>query len=131
MPKPLSSFTRHILETFELLGRVTARGMFGCTGLFLDGVMFGLVGPDDGLYMKADDITREAFVQAGCTPFTYRKRGNVEVALSYFRLPENDCDHEDRLLHWGRLGFGAAKRQAVGKMEKGGDLSDPWRSLTL
>lgn len=114
MPKTLSQFCRYLLECLEPLGPVTGRTMFGGTGLFIDGLMFGLVSPDDGLYIKADDRTRWTFMKAGCTPFTYRSRGG-EVAISYFRLSDAESEDEGTLLAWARLGMDAARRQAIGR----------------
>ncbi len=45
--------------------------MFGATGLFSHGVMFGLV-KDDTLFLGVDDGNRPAREDAGGVPFTYR-----------------------------------------------------------
>ena len=47
--------------------------MFGGYGLYLDGLMIGVV-IDDGLYLKADEPTRAHFEAAGCAPFVYDSR---------------------------------------------------------
>ena len=48
------SFAEFLREQLEPLGRVTLRRMFGKTGAFCDGVMFGVVA-DNMLYLRLDD----------------------------------------------------------------------------
>lgn len=128
MPKPPSPLCRDLIDLFEPLGVISTRRMFGCIGLFADGLMFGLVSPDEGLYIKADGETRDRFGAAGCRPFTYRgKRG--EIALSYLRLPDAVIEDEAALVNWTRLGMDAARRQASHRDRAGASAPDPWRSL--
>ncbi|MDH2327958.1 TfoX/Sxy family protein [Cereibacter sp. SYSU M97828] len=130
MPKPLSPFCRHLIQCLDPLGPVLGRAMFGSTGLFLNGLMFGLVSTDDGVHIKADDLTRETFTKVGCTSFTYRSRKG-EVALSYFRLPDAEAEDNGALLKWAWLGLEAARRQAEDRQGTDRPASDPWRSLIL
>jgi DNA transformation protein len=51
------------------LGSVQARAMFRGHGLYLEGVMFALLGPD--LHLKVDDATKPRFAAIGGMPFTY------------------------------------------------------------
>jgi DNA transformation protein and related proteins len=60
----------HISELFAAFGRVDVRSMFGGTGIYAEGVMFGLV-VDDVIYLKTDERTAARFEQEGCGPFTY------------------------------------------------------------
>ena len=55
-----ASFIEHVKETLAGLGPVSVRRMFGGAGVFADGVMFALIA-DDALYLKADDISKQAF----------------------------------------------------------------------
>lgn len=130
MPKPLSPICHHLIEHLAPLGPVSARGMFGSTGLFCSGLMFAIVTPDEGVYIKADDQSREAFTAAGCTPFTYQSNKG-EIALSYYRLPDADLESEDALLRWARSGLAAAHRRSHKRPGKSLDEADPWRSLIL
>ena len=51
-----SSFADFLREQLAPLGRVTLRRMFGKTGVFCNGVMFGMV-TDNTLYLRVDDHT--------------------------------------------------------------------------
>ena len=52
-------FAEFLREQLAPLGRVTMRRMFGKTGVFCDGVMFGMV-TDNMLYLRVDDHNRAA-----------------------------------------------------------------------
>jgi DNA transformation protein and related proteins len=54
------SFAEFLREQLEPMEHVTMRRMFGKTGLFCDGVMFGMV-RDNTLYFRVDDDNRVAF----------------------------------------------------------------------
>ena len=86
--------------------------MFGGYGVFLDGVMFGLIAFGE-LYLKTDDGNREDFVAAGLPPFVYRGRGRP-MTMSYHRAPE-PIEEWGRLEPWARGAFAAARRAKAAK----------------
>jgi DNA transformation protein len=76
------SFAEFLRERLAPLGRVTMRRMFGKTGVFCDGVMFGMV-TDDTLYFRVDDHNRAAFKEAeSFPPLNYAKKGHT-IDLSF------------------------------------------------
>ncbi len=56
--------------------------MFGKTGVFLDGVMFGMV-TENMFYLRVDDHNRAAFQEASAfPPLNYEKQGNsIDLAF--------------------------------------------------
>ena len=113
-------FRDYLLDQMEPLGPVQARRMFGGGGLFLDGIMFGLVA-DDVLYLKADDVNRAAFEEKSMGPFTYEKKGReAPVALSYFEAPPDVLDDPEELCQWARRAWEAARRAGDKKAGKKG-----------
>ena len=60
-------FAEFLREQLAPLGRVTMRRMFGKTGVFCDGVMFGMV-TNNMLYLRVDDHNRAAFKEAESFP---------------------------------------------------------------
>ena len=69
------SFAEFPREQLAPLGRVTMRRMFGKTGVFCDGLMFGMV-TDNMLYLRVDDHNRAAFKEAEFfPPLSYEKKG--------------------------------------------------------
>ena len=73
------SFAEFLREQLASLGRVTMRRMFGKTGVFCDGVMFGMV-TDNMLYLRVDDHNRAAFKEAeSFPPLSYEKKSGRGV----------------------------------------------------
>ena len=96
-----------VLELLGRVGPVTARAMFGAVGLYLDGLMFGLI-DDDSVYFKADEATRAEFEAAGSRPF--RPFGDARP-MPYFELPPDALEDPDRLRLWTERALGAARRR--------------------
>ena len=106
------SFAEFLREQLAPLGRVTMRRMFGKTGVFCDGLMFGMV-TDDTLYFRVDDHNRAAFKEAGSfPPLNYEKKGRT-IDLSFWRAPERLWDEPDELVMWARTALAAARRVAA------------------
>jgi DNA transformation protein and related proteins len=107
-----NGFTEFVQEQLAPLGRITMRRMFGKTGVFCDGVMFGMI-TEDTLYFRVDDHNRAAFKEAAAfPPLNYEKRGSL-VDLSFWRAPERLLDEPDELLTWAREALAAARRVAA------------------
>src|SRR4051812_38326911 len=69
------SFAEFLREQLGPLGPVAMRRMFGKTGVFCDGVMFGMV-RDNTLYFRVDDDNRALFKEASAfPPLNYAKKG--------------------------------------------------------
>jgi DNA transformation protein len=106
------SFAEFLREQLVPLGRVTMRRMFGKTGVFYDGVMFGMV-TDNMLYLRVDDHNRAEFKEAeSVPPLNYEKNGQT-IDLSFWRAPERLFDEPDELVTWARSALAAARRIAA------------------
>ena len=70
-------FAEFLRDQLAPLGRITMRRMFGKTGVFCDGVMFGMV-TDNTLYLRVDDQNQAAFREAASfPPLNYKKKGDL------------------------------------------------------
>jgi len=106
------AFADFLQEQLAPVGRVTMRGMFGKTGVFCDGVMFGVV-TENTLYFRVDDENRETFKEAAAyPPLNYAKKGAL-IDLSFWRVPERLFDEPDELMVWARAALAAAHRVAA------------------
>ena len=106
------SFVEFLREQLEPLGRVTMRRMFGATGVFCQGVMFGVV-TDDALYVRVDDHNKAVFKEAeSAPPLSYEKQGRT-IDLSFWRVPDRLLDEPDELRVWARAALAAARRVAA------------------
>ena len=106
------SFGEFLREQLAPLGRVTMRRMFGKTGVFCNGLMFGMV-TNDTLYFRVDDENRTVFEEAASVPpLSYEKQG-CTIDLSFWRAPERLFDEPDELVTWARVALAAARRVAA------------------
>jgi DNA transformation protein len=111
------NFAEFLREQLVPLGSVTMRRMFGKTGVFCEGLMFGMV-TDDALYLRVDDHNRAAFKEAETfPPLSYEKKG-CSIDLSFWRAPERLFDEPDELVTWARAAMEAARRVAAQRERK-------------
>jgi DNA transformation protein len=99
-------FPDYVLEQLAAFGGVSARRMFGGSGLFKSGVMFGLIS-DGELFFKVDDANRADYKAKKSEPFTYEARGR-KIALSYWFVPEDIIEEPDELRAWAAKAYDAA-----------------------
>ncbi len=115
-PKTKDPFAETCERLLAALGPVEARRMFGGYGLFLDGLMIGLIASDE-LYLKADEVSGDVFEAAGSTPFRYKKEERW-VTMSYWQAPEGSLAGAETLLPWGERALAAARRNAADKKRR-------------
>jgi len=107
-----ATFAEFLREQLAPLGRITVRRMFGKTGVFCDGVMFGMV-TENTLYFRVDDQNRVTFREAEAfPPLNYAKKGST-IDLSFWRVPERLFDEPDELVTWAQAALAAARRVAA------------------
>jgi len=68
-------FVAHVLEMMRPVGSASARAMFGGHGVYLEGLIVGIV-DDDVLYLKTDAATR--FIGSGSA----RKRSSRPAVMA-------------------------------------------------
>lgn len=109
-------FTSYVAELMQSIGPVYAKGMFGGHGIYLEGLMFGLVA-DSVLYLKADKETENEFKARGLEAFTYNKKGK-EYKMSYFQAPEEALEDDEEMNAWANKAYGTALMAATKKRKK-------------
>ena len=80
--------------------------MFGGHGIYHDGLMFALVA-DDTLYLKADNSSKQRFIDKNLPAFEYDKKDKT-IKLSYYLAPEEIYDDPDEAVYWAKLAYQAA-----------------------
>ena len=91
--------------------------MFGGAGIFVDGLMIGLVS-DGIIHLKADSETIPDFEREGQGPFTYPTKNGTHTLTSYWRMPERLYDDTDELARWARAAHAVALRAAAKPKKK-------------
>jgi DNA transformation protein and related proteins len=108
------SFAEFLREQLAPLGRVTMRRRFGKTGVFCNGLMFGMV-KDNMFYLRVDDHHRTVFNEAESSPpLNYKKQGHT-IDLAFWRAPERLFDEPDEFVTWARAALAAARRVAANR----------------
>ena len=114
-----SHFVTHVLDLLEGLGHASARAMFGAHGIYVDGLIVGLV-EDDTLFLKVDDQNRPRFEEAGGSPFTYHDKAGQPRTMAYWTVPEHVLDDAGAMVEWARTSLEAARRsKAPAKKDAG------------
>lgn len=109
-------FTTYVVDLMQSIGPVSAKAMFGGYGIFLDGLMFGLIA-DNVLYLKVDQETENEFKAMGLAPFTYNKKGK-EFKMSYYQAPEEALEDGEEMNLWAAKAYSTALRAASKKQKE-------------
>jgi DNA transformation protein len=110
-------FIAHVLELMHPAGHATARAMFGGHGVYIDGMIVGIV-IDDVLFLKTDDATRGSFTARELPPFCYSKRGGEKSTMGYHRAPDEALESPDAMSEWLRPAVGVALRAARSRSKR-------------
>ncbi|NEQ45405.1 MAG: TfoX/Sxy family protein [Leptolyngbya sp. SIOISBB] len=106
-------FRDAVVSHLNQVAPVTARGMFGGYGLYLEGIMFALIACET-VYFKVDDGNRADFEGLGMSPFTYVGKGKP-IKMSYYEIPSSVWQDLPTLAHWVDQAHAAARRVKRGK----------------
>lgn len=87
-----------LIAKLQLCAPVTKRSMFGGYGLFIEGVMFGLVA-DGQPFFKGDGQNLEQYKLAGSKPFEYDRKGKP-IQMSYYAVPDWVLEDVRELSDW-------------------------------
>jgi len=104
-----AAFLAHLHDLFDDAGVVTTRAMFGGHGVYLDGLIVGIV-IDEALYLKTDATTRSRFEAAGSAPFVYTGQ-QKPIETSYWSAPDEALESARAMRPWVELAQAAALRK--------------------
>jgi DNA transformation protein len=105
-------FAGLLCDELAPLGHVTTRRMFGKTGVFCEGVMFGMVA-EDVLYLRVDRYNRATFKEVESFPSLNYVKGGRTIDLSFWRVPDRLFDEHEELIAWSQAALAAAHRVAA------------------
>ena len=95
------------------LGPFQARPMFGGYGLYIDGLIFGLM-ISDQVFLKVDDQNRAVFETAGSEPFRF-ETARGETITSYWSCPDAVLRDATKLQLWVTGALAASRRAQLKK----------------
>jgi len=111
--KAEKDFVDFLIDLMQSVGPVYSKGMFGGHGIFLEGLMFGLVA-DNVLYLKTDKQTENDFISQNLEPFTYMKK-DKPFKMNYYQAPEETLEDSDKMNPWANTAYAVAVRAAAKK----------------
>lgn len=120
-------FVAHCLELLSALGRPRSRRMFGGHGVYVDECFIALVSGQQ-LFLKTDELNRQAFEQAGCLPFAFVAASGQRTVMSYWSAPDEAMDSAALMLPWARLAMAAALRAAHARAQPAAARGESRRS---
>ncbi len=88
---------------------ITSRAMFGGWGLYNDGIIFGIIAEGE-LYFKVGDSNRTLFEKMNSHPFVNSKSGGKSVTMSYWLVPEEVMEDQERLVDLMKKSIGVAEK---------------------
>ena len=106
-------YVAHIVDLLQFFGPVESKSMFGGFGMFLEGLMFGLVAGNE-LYLKVDTQNLQDYEDLGLQAFSFEKNGR-QFKMSYYQAPEEAMEDAELLSDWASNAYDAAMRAAAKK----------------
>ncbi len=92
------SFAQQIITKLEDLDGFTCRGMFGCVGLYGEGVFFGIIW-EDRLFFRVNSKTLKKYLDRNCVPFQFKER---QRSNNYYEVPDSIIGNNTEILKWAR-----------------------------
>lgn len=106
------------IELFSPIGRIRTRKMMGGLMIYADDLPFALYDPDQGYFLKVDDMNRAKFEAEDIEPFTFEMKDGKTAKMNYYALPDRCYDEPYELKIWGKLALEAALRAKAKKRPK-------------
>ena len=89
----------YLVDQLAPLGEARGRAMFGGFGVYLDGLIIGIIAFDT-FFLKTDETNRPSLKAAGAQPFAYQRGGESAVSTTYWECPADVLEEPDRLREW-------------------------------
>jgi DNA transformation protein and related proteins len=104
-----SELLDHLTDQLTPLGDARGRPMFGGYGVYLDGLIIGLIAFDT-FYLKVDDQNRPDFEAAGSSPFSYDTKSGTNTITAYWEVPADVLDDSEQLRAWALKSLAVSRR---------------------
>jgi len=115
MPKQ-NEYCDYLMDRLAPLGAPSYRFMFGGYGIYVDGLLIGIVA-DDVLMLRADDENRPDYEARGIGPFQpYPEKGIG--TMPYYTVPDEIFEDQDELIRWAERSREVALRAPAKKAAK-------------
>ncbi len=103
-------FITWLEDVFSAVPDTSVRKMFGGVGLFRHGLMYALALSDGRIALKADDQTKQLFLDENCEEWSHERKDGKRTYMGYWYMPERLVDDPDELREWSMKAFDVAVR---------------------
>jgi len=103
-----NELVEYLVDQLTPLGDARGRAMFGGHGIYLDGIIIGIIAYHR-FYMKVDDANRPDFEAAGAEPFIYEGKGKP-IIMPYWTCPAEVLEDGEALRTWALASLAASRR---------------------
>ena len=107
----------YVVEQLSFLGRISARSIFGATGIFLEERLLGIV-LNDTVYLHTGPSNRDDYVSRGMPQFKPYPNA-FDLTTDHHRVPPDILADEAQLKSWGERALKAAVEAAKAKQLAG------------
>lgn len=106
-----SEMGEYVVDLLSPLGEASYRFMFGGFGVYLDGLMIGIVA-DEVFLLRTDDENRPDFEARGIPAF--RPYPDKDQTMPYYAVPDDVFEDPDEFMRWAQRSRQAALRHKAG-----------------
>jgi DNA transformation protein len=121
-----SELLDHLLDQLAPLGDARGRPLFGGYGVYLDGLIIGIIA-FDMFYLKVDDQNRPDFEAAGSTPFSYDTKSGINTITAYWEVPADVLEDPGQLRAWALKSLAVSRRAGAKSARKSSKKGSPQR----
>ena len=97
-----------ILDQLSNWKTVNTKRMFGCVGLYADGLMFGIIAKET-IFFKVDETNKEQYLNAGSETLKLFK--NNSTVASFYEVPIEILEDSDQFVVWAEESLEIQKRK--------------------
>jgi len=104
-----SELLLHLVDQLTPLGDARGRPMFGGYGVYLDGLIIGIIA-FDSFYLKVDDQNRPDFEATGSAPLSYDTKAGTNTITAYWEVPADVLEDSEELRAWALKSLAVSRR---------------------
>jgi len=97
-----------IIDQLSNWKTVNKKRMFGCIGLYSDGLMFGIIAKET-IYFKVDSTNINSYLEAGSEPLKLFK--NNSIVASFYEVPIAILEDADQFIIWAEASLNIQKNK--------------------
>ncbi len=92
----------YIKDQLSEFADVEMKKMFGGIGIFLDGIMFGMITAKEEFMMRVGEANQVDFEAKGSKPFHHEKKGK---GMPYWEVPVDVAEDRTELKAWASKAY--------------------------